>query len=168
MIWKNINSGANVALSQLPVQVPINKEVKKWPSYINNTRKVEVNYALISNPVFGNGYMAWPDAGTIFHPIHKIQVNSIPLAIPKNALKLFALNQIFPILKMLKQWSISLLVNILQIPLVLYTCKSVSFSQIFWFVLGKLETHIFNSQIPSWAPIKLNTSSFKCKKLCNL
>jgi len=124
-ITQNIDKGLNKALSTLPISEPISKHA-------------EINFELVSNPVFTNTYMEIPELGE-FYSIDN------PQECPNNICPRVQIPDIITN-------------EMLQMFITDFVANSAGFT---FFELGKLKATIMDKDIPSWSPMRLNTSSFQ-------
>eukprot|EP01116_Phalansterium_solitarium_P018699 TRINITY_DN5049_c0_g1_i1.p1 TRINITY_DN5049_c0_g1~~TRINITY_DN5049_c0_g1_i1.p1 ORF type:complete len:515 (-),score=215.13 TRINITY_DN5049_c0_g1_i1:375-1880(-) len=121
-IVENINSGLNKAIKSLPISEPIDS-------------KVEIDFPLVSNPVFASGYFSLPTLGE-FYVIGAHTETPYPRP---------------PIPDVVTS-------QMLQILITEYVVVSAGY--VYW-KLGELETTITQKDIPSNVPVQLNTTFFK-------
>jgi lipopolysaccharide-binding protein len=136
-IKNSIQDALNRAIKE-NIENGLNKVLSTLPVEIKINNEVKLNYGMIGNPIFTSNYLSLGDLGEFYSIVspQECPINiCIPSKLPESVTK-----------------------EMLQIFIDDFVPNSAGF--VFW-KLNHLSTIITDKNIPSWSPIRLNTSSFE-------
>jgi len=116
----------------------VNKALSTLPMEVHVNHEVEINYELVSNPAFASGYLSVPQLGEFYSinnasecPEKYCPIDHLPESVSS---------------------------DMVQMELGDFVANSAGY--VFW-QRGNLKLKIEDKDIPSWAPIRLNTTYWK-------
>lgn len=121
-IVQNINDGLNKAIKTLPISEPIDSHV-------------EIDFPLVSNPIFAPGYFSLPTLGEFYQINHHTETPYPRTATPD-------------------------VITGEMVQMILTEFVAVSAGYVYW-QLGELATTITPNDVPANSPFQLNTTYFK-------